>query len=439
MTSRSTPPAAPRPRPGAIPQPAASPATPSPVVAHAGAATDAAGGDRFRVRSVTLLRLLRTVAALACLVAGAVGAFVLSTTSTSLGEIGTGTQQVLRLQQIKGDILRADGLATNGLAQGTPAAALTEYNEALREASTLIVEASRAQVFDQAQLTAVNGGLVTYVLTMERARTAYPADNAAGLTQVAAANATLSGETLPALDTLIAANTARVDAARAGDRLWAVALALIPVLLLLGISVWLARRTKRVLNIGLVLALASSVLLWQLVDTNLAQSAAVVDGARQGSLRTASAAGTAYAKLAEAKAIEGRQLLRPADTAALEAGWTAALTEVGTAVGRLEADAKSDVGAYQTAHSALVALLTANQVTEARRAAANTGTGVNPAYRTASDGLLRTFEEARVATASDMGAQQQNLQLAWILALLLGLFGAGASWFGITQRLREYR
>jgi hypothetical protein len=422
MTSRTTPPGA-RPT-GATPAPGPDP-TPD--------------AERFRLRSVTLLRLLRTVAVLACLVAGAVGAFVLSTTSTSLGEISAGTQQILRLQQIKGDILRADGLATHGLAQGTPAAALTEYNEALLEASQLIVEASRAQAYDQAQLTAVNGGLVTYVLTMERARTAYPADNATGLRHVADASATLTAGTVPALDTLIAANTARVDAARAGDRLWAVGLALIPVLLLIGISVWLARRTKRILNIGLLLALASSVVLWQLVDTNLAQSAAAVDGARQGSLRTATAAGTAYSKLAEAKAVGGRQLLQPAQTGTLEAAWSAAMTEVDSAVGKLDNRSTTDVAAYRAAHTALVDLLKANKVTEARAAAANTTTGVNPTYQTASDGLLAEFSLAKVATANDMSGHQQNLQLAWILALLLGLFGAGAAWFGIAQRLREYR
>ena len=75
----------------------------------------------------------------------------------------------------------------------------------------------------------------------------------------------------------------------------------------------------------------------------------------------------------------------------------------------------------------------------AEAAAANTTTGVNPTYQTASDGLLAEFSLAKVATANDMSGHQQNLQLAWILALLLGLFGAGAAWFGIAQRLREYR
>ena len=115
------------------------------------------------------------------------------------------------------------------------------------------------------------------------------------------------------------------------------------------------------------------------------------------------------------------------------------MTEVDSAVGKLDNRSTTDVAAYRAAHTALVDLLKANKVTEARAAAANTTTGVNPTYQTASDGLLAEFSLAKVATANDMSGHQQNLQLAWILALLLGLFGAGAAWFGIAQRLREYR
>lgn len=154
----------------------------------------------------TGLRLSRTLAALACLIAGAVGAWVLTTTSASLESINRGTQQMLRLQQIKGDVLRVDGLATNGLAQGTAATAMTDYTDALKEASRLTVEASLAMPTDQNDLMAVNG-LLNYALTMERAtRTAYPKDNTAGLGYTADAGTALVGDTVLALDKLISDN-----------------------------------------------------------------------------------------------------------------------------------------------------------------------------------------------------------------------------------------
>jgi len=424
--------------------PAAKPAGAKPdAVAQAATASDPDVADgRFLVPTARMLRGSRLIAALACLIAGAVGAWVLTVTSTSLDDINRGTQQLLRLQQIKGDVLRADGVATHGLAQGTPASAITDYADALKEAARLTVEASQAQPLDQSDLTSVNAALLNYALTMERARTTYPQDNAAGLTYVNDAGSVLSKDAVPALDKLITANSNRVDAARASDRLWAAGLALVPVLLLLGISIWVARRTRRVVNIGLVVALAASIVLWRLVDSNHVTSAAVVDSARAGSLQTATAAATAYSGLAEAKSIEGRMLLQPSTVNTLEPSWTAAMTDVKGAVEKLGAQSSSVSGlvnTYSAAHTALADLLKQNKVTEARQSAANTTTGVNPTHKTASDALSKVFSDAKVATASDMSHQQDGLRVATILAVLLGLLGALASWVGLGQRLREYR
>lgn len=396
----------------------------------------------FGLSTARLLSLSRLVAALACLVAGAVGAWVLNATSASLGEINQGTQQVLRLQQIKGDVYRADALATAGLALGTPAGSVVGYTEALTQAAQLTVEASNAQPLDQSDLTAVNAGLISYVLTMERARTAYPTSNATGISIVGQAGQSLAQTTIPALDKLIAANQSRVDAARASDRLWAAGLALIPVLLLVAIGVLLARRTRRVLNIGLLVAVAASLVLWRLVDTNLAGSAALVDSARAGSLQTASAAATAYSTLAEAKSIEGHELLQPSQISALEPTWTRAITATKTAVGNIggpSAAVATNVNAYATSHTALVALLKANKLADAKASAASTTTGVTPTYATASDQLGYVFANATQATANGVSAQQSGLGIALWLALALGLLGAVASWVGVSSRLREFR
>lgn len=400
-------------------------------------------GRRFALPSAGLLRALRLLAALACLVAGVVAAWVMNGTSASLDTINSGNQQVLRLQQIKGDIMRADGAATNGLAQGAsdPTGQTTDYRTVLGEAAKLTVDASKAQPLDQSELASINAGLVNYVLTMERARTAYPANNAAGLQAVTEAGTTLRSDTIPALDKLITSNQGRVDAARATDRLWAVGLALIPVLLLLGISIWLARRTKRVLNVGLLLALAASVLLWRLVDTNLVGASATMNAARAGSLQKATAAATAYSALADARSDEGRELLQPATAATNDAGWTTAIGQVDAAVKTLgDSSVTAAVEAYKSAHNASAALLKANKVTEARAAAASTDAkALNPAYKSAADALTKAFNDSKQATASEVSAQQTSLQFGQGLALLLGAIGALASWIGIGQRLREYR
>ncbi len=400
-------------------------------------------GRRFLVPSVSLLKASRLLAALACVIAGVVGAWVLNGASASLDAINDGNQQVLRLQQIKGDVLRADGAATNGLAQGAsdPTGQTQDYRTVLADAAKLTVDASKAQPLDQGDLAAVNAGLVNYVLTMERARTAYPANNATGLESVTAAGTTLRNDTIPALDKLIGANQARVDVARASDRLWAAGLALVPVLILLGLSIWLARRTRRVLNIGLLLALAASVLLWRLVDTNLADTASMVDAAKAGSLQKATAAANAYSSLADARSWEGRELLQPSAAATNEASWTTAIGQVDAAIAKLQLDsAKAQVDAYKTAHASVATQLKANKVTEARTAASATTAGsLNPAYKAAADALTTAFNDNRKAVAAEVSKLQDGLLVATGLALLLGLIGGLASWIGISQRLGEYR
>ena len=367
---------------------------------------------------------------------------MLNSTASSLAEISRGNQQVLRLQQIKGDVFGADALAPSGLALGTPASAETGYNAALQQAAQLTVEASQAQPLDQSDLTAVNAGLLNYVLTMERARTAFPKDNSGGIASVNQASDLLQKETVPALDKLIAANTARVDAARASDRLWAAGLALVPVLVLVGVSILVARRTRRLVNIGLLVALAASIVLWRLVDTNLLQSASVVDSARAGSLQTATSAATGYSELARAKAIEGHQLLQPSRVAELEPTWTQALGVTTSMTGNLgdaSAGVKTNVTGYSTAHTALTALLRANKLTDAKASAGSTTTGVTPTYQAASEGLSEVFSSATADTVNDISRQQNGLWIAGVLALLLGVLGAVASWIGVAGRLKEFR
>ena len=118
------------------------------------------------------------------------------------------------------------------------------------------------------------------------------------------------------------------------------------------------------------------------------------------------------------------------------------MADVTAAVGKLGVQSGSVSGlvtSYSTAHTALATLLKANKLADAKASAASTTTGVNPSYKTASDALSKVFSDAKAATASAMAAQQDGLRVASIIAVLLGLLGALASWIGVTRRLGEYR
>lgn len=428
-----------QPAPQGKPVPAADPADP------ANPANPAAKTAGRSPSPLTRLRIARTLAALACLIAGLVGYFVLSATATSLNSISDGTQQSLRIQQIKGGILRADGLAANGLAQGAsePITQRQAYRQALQDAAKATVEASQAQPLDSTNLALANAALVNYSATLEYARTSYLADPKVGAQYVTEAGDILHNDIVPALDKLVADNDARVAAAKASDRMWTIGLAIVLVVILLGISVWLGRATKRVVNIGLVVALALSVVMWRIVDPSLTSAQSVVDSARNGSLRTASAASNAYAQLAEAKSAEGRGLLLSSQLTTLEAGWTTSMAAVDASVGKLDAAAatkvKDQVAAYKAAHKVIADLLAQNRVTDARATAASTAVGVNPTYQAASESLSGVFSDAAKETADEMAKQRDNLYLASGALALLGVLAAVAAAWGITQRVREYR
>ena len=104
-----------------------------------------------------------------------------------------------------------------------------------------------------------------------------------------------------------------------------------------------ARRTRRVLNLGLVIALAISVsilvLVTQLVTTS-AQSVSVVQ--TSGVTEATSVAG-AYAAVTEAKAIEGRVLLGVTPAQAGGAAYSAAVDAAGQALAQLPAAQASGI------------------------------------------------------------------------------------------------
>lgn len=410
----------------------------------AGGRTPATGTGRS-LSSSSLFRILRALLVLVALIAGVAGAIVLSSTSDSLADISRGTQQVLRLQTIKGDVLRSDGTALNGLAQGAdePLSQRESYRNCLQDAARLTVEASRAEPRDQSGLAEINASLVTYVATLELGRATMPSDSAAAAITIQAANQVLRESVLPTIDELVQVNQQRIDSARSINRGWVVLLAAVPVILVIATSIVLARRTRRVLNLGLLVALVASAGLWFLVDSNLGSTNRVVDDTRAGSLQNALSSAQAYAQLANAKSLEGHQLLQPGRAGNLETQWTDAMASVDTEVAQLSVRAgelKTEVTAYRTAHIALNGLVTAGKTAEARTAAGSTASAaVNPTFSKAATSLNTIVDETRAQTAEGMTAQQGRLDIVIVITVLLGLAAAVAAGLGISTRLEDFR
>lgn len=418
---------------------AQSAAQPSRQLTSSGQAPKPAARTGKDMSSPAILTLVRNAAVLVCLIAAAISAAVMGWTHQGLGDIKVGTEQVLRLQAAKSAVLRADAVATNGLVQGgaEPAAVASEYQAALQEAARLVVGAAAGP--DQAKLAEVNGLLTQYSALLGGGHTTFTTDAGAGLAAMDQAGELLRGKIIPILDTLVAGNQSQVDAARAANRYWAIPIALVPVLVLLWGSYVTATRTRRVLNLGLVLALLAATGLWQVVDQNLRDTGRMVDSARAGSLRTALLSAEASVAVTDAKAWEGRILLRP-ETASTDVDHFESAMAVATksVQGLSDPTAAAQLASYRQAHDQLMAAAASGEAERIAAAAGQPG-GVNDTFLEVSNTLRSEADLAGVAIEQDMAAQQSSLVTAGLLALVLGIAGAIATATGLGRRIKEYR
>ena len=202
----------------------------------------------------------------------------------------------------------------------------TDYTRAISSASRLIAEAAQHQPADGNALGALNQALVAYTSQVEQARANNRQALPIGAQYLKEASADLRATALPLLKNLGEANNARVAeefdrAARAA--LWLVVPGLL-TLVVLGLAlVWLARRTRRYVN--LPLAAAALVVLVTLVVGTVGLLAVKegVDTTRDGVY--AATLSTAQARIAgfDAKSNESLTLIARGSGAAFEKAWQA--------------------------------------------------------------------------------------------------------------------
>ena len=115
---------------------------------------------------------MRLFGALAAIVFGLAGAWNLWSSAQALGRAGATTDQVVRVQSIYADVLRADADASNAFLVGglEDPAQRADYEAAIKRAATTITAAASAQPADGVALAALNSALQDYAALVERAR-----------------------------------------------------------------------------------------------------------------------------------------------------------------------------------------------------------------------------------------------------------------------------
>ena len=402
------------------------------------------------------MRLFGALAAIAAIVFGLAGAWNLWSSAQALGRAGATTDQVVRVQSIYADVLRADADASNAFLVGglEDPAQRADYEAAIKRAATTITAAASAQPADGVALAALNSALQDYAALVERARAENRQGLPIGVTYMTSASSGLRTTAVPILEALLQANTERSRGELgAASSSWPTLVAGVLAVLVLGlVSIWLARRTHRYLNSGLAGATVAVLvaLIFGLVVFNGIGSDAkrVADNQLAGTLALTSARTAAF----DARANESLGLIRRGQAGPFETLWKARDAEVTARlkalVGRVSwyggsgtnARALSTAwSAYEKAHAEVrtlddggswdAAVAKATTATESPR---TTFDAFQAASATAVDGF-------QSALTGDIEGPTTKARIAALVLLLAGLAAAVLSTRGIAQRVEEYR
>jgi hypothetical protein len=369
---------------------------------------------------------------------------VFSALAYSLFRAEADTAQLIRVQQIQTNLLVADATATNAFLVGglEPPAQRAAYDQALTTTAALIAEAARAQPADADALAALNQRVVEYAGSIEQARANNRQGLPVGAQYLRTASAQLRGEALPILDALVSTNAER--ATMRMDMRLGYAFVVIAVLALAAVvagQVWLARRFKRRINVGMLTA--SIALLAALVGGTIAlqQVSATVGSIETGSFAAVNAAADARIDASNAKSNESLTLIARGSGASFETAWKASADSVVASLGRLGAAAPADEWSrYMAVHQQIRKLDDGGRW----EAAVALATGSDPesantAFSAFDTRLADTLDRVSQEASAGLAGPQTTLVITAILLLLLGLAAALLGRRGIAARLAEYR
>jgi len=406
------------------------------------------------------LRLLAALAVVASLAFAVFGTMAFADRRSALADARAQADQLVRVQGIQIDLAQADALATNAfLGQGTgvPSAALVkQYEQATSSASRGVADASRAQPADGPALAQVNDQLTDYT---GRIAAAWAVKQDPSTPTLATGYLGLASQTLlrngmlPTLDRVTKADADRVDAAfaasdRAGIELLAVGI--VVVLVLLAVAVRVAVLSKRYVNVPLAAAVAVVLIFTVIGALVMAALQARSDDVRKTSYAATRALADARVTAYRAKADESITLIRQNFTLTPNGYVDPAKQNIAHVEEELRAARAAGVtlnpddplARWVQVHNGIIGSVNDGKLPAALSVATAPATD-----KASSNSAFATFEDAtRDKLAQESAAVDGNLTSgSWVLvvlavlALLVGVLAAAASWIGLSQRLEEYR
>lgn len=384
-----------------------------------------------------VLNRLQLVAVAACVVFGVLAALWQVLAWQASGRAANETEQLVRVQEIRSSLFRADALAsTSYLAGGLEdTEAQAAYDAAIDRALVLVADAADAQPADRDALGQLNTAISAYADDVTRARAANRLGLQVGAEYLRLAGVALAddGDVARPLAALVAANTERAEDEMDGQNTLPILLTGLAALVVLWwVNRQVARRFRRRYNVGLVLA-AAIVLTATIVTAGWS---ALVNGShadvRDGDFQLALDEAEARTAGGQAKAAEARRLIGRSSGEDADQAWQAAADVV---VDHASSETLGQWDAYASLHEQLVTSDNEGDWEAAVALATSTAAEAVDAFDT---GATEVVTRAGESTADDLRSDRPVTLVLVVLTLLAALAAWAAAARGIAQRRKEF-
>jgi hypothetical protein len=253
---------------------------------------------------------------------------------------------------------------------------------------------------------------------------------------------------LPTLQSVVAADAARVQDAFDDAQLALIQLALAALVVLAGlaaIQIWLAGRTRRNLNIPLTWGTAAVLVTIVLGALTMVGSQRSVNDVRDTSYTATRALAEARIAAYDAKANESLTLVYQGTGQSFETAYQGDLKTARDQLDAAQGAGVGDVGqqeleAWNTTHGKIRELDTSGDWQGAVNLAVNqTSKGSSGQFAEFANATAPVLSREAAAVSDGLTSSHWLLVLLGWLTLLVGISAAVLAWTGIGQRLVEYR
>ncbi|MBS4728489.1 hypothetical protein MSM1_09100 [Mycobacterium sp. SM1] len=346
--------------------------------------------------------------------------------------------------------------ATAFIAQAEPTAVRQRYEQAVTDAAVAVTRASSGLTDEPLVqlLGRVNAELAVYTGLIETARTNNRAGNPVGSSYLSEASTLMQQTILPDAQRLYRATSERVDAeTTASTQIPA------PVILVVATTVafgafahrWLARRTRRRINPGLVVGALAIMVMVAWVGTALTISTTATRDAKNTAAESLKTLTNLAITAQQARADETLSLVRRGDDESGTQSFNQRLDtmqqQLDRYLSRADAVDKADLqGAgqllarWRQANERINSYISVGNYLAATEVALGSGeNNSRPAFDKLEGELNRAMEQSREQLRTEISNARRGLSGATAGAVVLSLGGAVAVALGLWPRLNEYR